>query len=377
MKTQLGFAGSVSMSDAKANDDGAIVLNAKPMRSGDYEYLGIEIMGADERGFDWRDVVIGHVTSKETRRILGQFEGLAVTDDHWFIPVGERGSYGVGTILQNGKLNADGLVTTRASIHDPKTILKIQNGSAEELSIGFMSKIKWNENKADGEPDFYITEIELNHVAVVEEGRAGPDARLSHHKSRKPENTMKTIVINGKPFEVEDAVADEHARLANSENTLNASIEAKDVEAKDLQNAKAKAEGERDVALGQLQNHKTQLANAQVEIDTKAAQMAQEHSEFVSDLQAMNHSVDGMELGKYDRRAKMVEILNGMNVNVADDASDDVVTHVWNTAKALAPKPTGKSALDDLTPDPAVEMSHAARNEANRKGFFAPTKKEA
>ncbi len=377
MKTQLGFAGSVNMSDAKANDDGAIVLNAVPMRSGDYEYLGLEVWGSEERGYRWDDVLIGHVKDKDVRKILGQFEGLAITDDHWFIPVGERNEYGVGTILQNGKFGKDGYVTTRASIHDPKTILKIQNGSAEELSIGFMSKIVWNENKADGEPDFYITAIELNHVAVVEEGRAGPDARLSHHKSRKPEKPMKTIVINGKSFEVEDAVADDHAQLANANKTLTDTVEAKDVEITDLQNGKAKAEGERDVALAQLQNTKAKLENSAADVEAKAAELANAHSEFLTDLQALGHSTDGLELGKYDRIAKMVEILNSMKVKVADDASEEVVQHVWNTAKTLAPKSTGKSALDDINPDPSVEMSHAQRAEANRNAFFAPTQKEA
>lgn len=92
---------------------------------------------------------------------------------HW-----QCGSVGTVTVE-----NVDGVTYLVGSvlITDPGLIRAAQDGECCELSIGFLARV-WE--KSGVAPDglsfkFLQTDLEGNHVAAVEEGRAGPICRLS------------------------------------------------------------------------------------------------------------------------------------------------------------------------------------------------------
>ena len=335
MKTQLkNMASGIDLNTIDRKPDGAIILNAKPMRSGTYEYFAFELAGAVDRGFAFDDKIIGELSEETTESLLNTFRGLPVTDEHVFVPVGERSEFSVGTMLDNGTLE-NGYVNSQALIHDPKTIMKITNRSAEELSIGFYSDIVWNEGRSEGEPHFFITNVELNHVAVVERGRAGPEARLSNHLKLIEEKTMKEIVIGGVTHSVTEEVAAGFSALVNSEADLNAQVSA--------------LTGERDTAQGALsaaQAENTRLENTapdEAAIFEKASAIALAHSKLVSEAGLLGHT-DAVEIGS-DTDALRRTILANNGMQIADDASTAFIDGAWATA-INGKQATEHSAID-------------------------------
>lgn len=325
--------------------DGALVMNAIVMRDGDYEYLGFEIPGAEERGYKYDDVLIGHMAREDVEPILADFEGLTVTDGHVFVNAGERRHLGSGTVLREGTLNDAGQVSTRVEVHDPDAIVKIVNGDARELSIGFGTDLEWLENRADGDPHFRIRNINLNHVAIVEQGRAGHEARLSHHMSTLKDHEMKKILVNGVEYEVADEVAGEIESLSATNSELSNSV--------------SELTKERDTALGKLSVATTELGNSKNGLNEAAAKLALAHTKFVDEATRMGHeSADTLALGDYDEKAVKAEILHKAGVAVPEEASADYINAAWDVSLANADKPAKVAALDLLNHSPSDNIDN-------------------
>ena len=375
-RIQLHFQSAViDVAAVQRTNDNAIVLNAAPMAVGDYEYYGFEQGAFMDRGYKWDAKLVGRVEQAEAERILPQFEGLPVTDDHVWVETGQRAENAVGTVLQAGTLDGN-LVNTRVVVHDPTAIVKITSGEAVELSIGFWNIIRWNENKTEGEPDFFVESIDLNHVAVVKEGRAGPDARLSNHRAKlEREHKMKTITINGVAMEVSDEFAAEYEKqqAAQSETVTG------------LNNSVAALTTERDTAVGGLAAAKTQAENAKQKAGEDAVNLAKDHAEFVEQAAKMGHATADLTLGDYDADAIRRTVLENKGMKLDKDVSADVVRGAWLHALAdLGDKPAPKSVLDDTQPK-KIETSNAGLRDraadAVNKSYFGggkkPSKKEA
>lgn len=353
-KQLMQFATSkINVNKLKKNDDGALVFNGVVSRSGDFEYYAFEVPGAMERGYKWDDILIGRISRTETKMYAKQLEGLPVTDEHRFVREGERGEHAVGTVLTDGELSEDGLVSSRISIHQPEMVMKVIGGKAEELSIGFASDIIWRKEPGSKGPHFDVKNVNLNHVAVVPEGRGGKDVRLAHHKrklSHKDKN-MPKINIDGVEWEVETAVAQEFSRINGQVKEL---TEANDT----LTHAKDKLEGE----LAASESATVELENSvksEDQIKEAAAKLANDHAEFVHSAKAMGHEGE-LKLGEYDERALKVELLNKKGSKIPEDASEAFVNGAWDYALTHSKPKVGKSALDDVQPnvETANDMAH-------------------
>jgi hypothetical protein len=354
MKTKLSCAVSpVTGANVRSTPDGAIIMNGRPMRTGDYEYLGFELDGVGGRRLEWNARLIGRVEQPTIDKILSTFKGLPITDGHWFVPVGERGEYAVGTVLNEGVMTGD-WVEAEHLIHDPKSILKINNQSALELSIGFESAIRWSTG-GEGEPDFYIEDVEVNHVALVEEGRAGPDGRLLNHKA-KLENEMKPITIGEKTFQVDDAVAAEFSRLSSAEADLNTKLANSTSELATATASLANANTalstvttQRDAAQGQVSVANAELItlrNSAPDIAGEAVKIANAHTAFAVDAAKMGYDKD-LLLGAYDQNSVKLELLNARGAALPADASADMVNGAWHFALANASATPGNNSILD------------------------------
>lgn len=373
-KIQLYFESAVIDPAAiQYTDDKAIVLNAAPMAVGDYVYYGFESDEFLKRGYEWNEQLIGRVTKAEAERILPQFEGLPVTDDHVWVDAGKRSEIAVGTVLKPGEIDGD-LVNTRAVIHDPTAIVKITSGDAVELSIGFWNIIRFNDNKTEGEPDFFVESIDLNHVAVVKEGRAGPEARLSNHRAKLEKGkTMEKITINGVEFEVSKEVATAYA----------AQQAADAAKLTTLENSLAEVTTARDTAVGGLAAANAQLENSKGDAEKAAVKMAADHAEFVDQASKMGHATADLKLGEYDADEIRREILKEKGMEFSKEENPDVVRGAWLHAisrlgKAPAPK---KSVLDNTKPghietDKPGDIRERQAN-ATRQSYFGGKKSKS
>ena len=113
------------------------------------------------------------------------------------------------------------LISATAIVADKVAIGDVDKGK-KELSCGYTADLVVESGTYNGEQyDVRQTNIRYNHVALVDEGRAGPQVRLrmdsaddaieindSINPTFKGEESMKKIIIDGKTYEVTQEVYD-------------------------------------------------------------------------------------------------------------------------------------------------------------------------
>lgn len=267
----------IDLNKVNRTSEGFLKLNAVPARTGDYEYLAWEVSELFPLA-NFNDVLIGHITEAEMKKALDSFKGAIVTNDHpWpFVGIENIRDVQVGHMGDSVKLE-NGLVKQAAYITNSSTIVEIETGK-QELSIGYIANLTKNDNPSQGDPHFFIEDIQINHVAVVAEGRGGEDVRLNHSKTgssdasplffgswrvcnQKPlankEKPMPKVMIHGVSFEVEQQVAD---ALAAEQGKQNAELDDLKTQVANEKSARETVEAERDALQAkndELKTHST------------------------------------------------------------------------------------------------------------------------
>ncbi len=198
--------------------------------------------------------------------VVDQLMHLPITEDHpWEL---------VST--DNAKEHIKGLTTGNASVQDNKLagegtifdaalIGKVLGGTKDECSLGFECTIVDEHGVYEGVAyERRQTEFRLNHLAMVEQGRCGPEcsARFdsandvavqmrtdSKELPRRNEN-MKTVKLDGQDYNVDDAVAgrldtlqQENEKLTRENGQLQGKLDGKDDEIKKIKDEKDALEG--------------------------------------------------------------------------------------------------------------------------------------
>lgn len=114
----------------------------------------------------------------------------------------------VGEPVQDGQF-----VRAPLMVMDAKAIADMYKGRAE-LSCGYTCELEWKTGFVNGERyDAIQRNIRGNHVALVDRGRAGKDARVrldggdAIQGDPPPEVTMKKVKLDGQEIEVSDDAA--------------------------------------------------------------------------------------------------------------------------------------------------------------------------
>ena len=175
-----------------------ICLNVPVARTGVQEYLPSELglSGPDDH------LIPVHRPESEVfaPACLASFEGMPVTDDHPSDPDGVNSENirflqrGHAHNIRRGAPPEDDLLLADLIITDPRLIEEILSGK-REISCGYNYVL----SEEDGE--YYQRDIRGNHVAVVENGRAGPRVSIKDQVgSPLPESPFGMIrtAANGK-----------------------------------------------------------------------------------------------------------------------------------------------------------------------------------
>ena len=148
-------------------------------------YLGSEIEGSKEHGFEPDKIYYGLRDPDELAKAASTFNGLPLLLEHhptdaenmpkeWVV-----GSVGTDAVFETPYLKNSMTVT------DAQAIGYIEDGTAKEISCSyrFTPEFKAGEYiEADGSKvhyDFVMRDIKGNHVALVSEGRAGHDVKVA------------------------------------------------------------------------------------------------------------------------------------------------------------------------------------------------------
>lgn len=156
-------------------------------------YYGREIPGWQEAGLDPEAVYYGLRDPEELQASLETWAGLPLHIEHHIDSAEEPqkltrvGAVGTGAVWNAPYVDAPLTVWDRAAID------AIEDGSFRELSCAYRYDPDFTPGSYEGTPyDFIMRNIRGNHVALVEEGRAGPDVVVadSHPTSTKKGTLM-------------------------------------------------------------------------------------------------------------------------------------------------------------------------------------------
>lgn len=181
----------------------AIILDAKPsMRSKDSNgylhiavtpiskacvnpYLGSEIAGSEEQGWAQDKIYYGLRDPDELKKAAHTFNGLPLLLEHHETDAENPAKeWTVGSVGTDAKFESPYLLNSM-TITDAQAIGYIEDGTAAEISCSYRFKPDFKSGEyteSDGSKvhyDFIMRDIEGNHVALVPEGRAGHDVRVS------------------------------------------------------------------------------------------------------------------------------------------------------------------------------------------------------
>lgn len=160
-------------------------------------YYGREIPGWEERGLDPNHIFYGYRAGEELAKAAKTFDGLPLLIDHHIEDAEDpQKEYRVGSLGTDARWEAPYLKNSLI-VTDAEAIRAIEDGRMKELSCAYRYEPDWTPGTFEGVPyDFIMRNIQGNHVALVEEGRAGADVVVADAKPRetitsKMEKTMK------------------------------------------------------------------------------------------------------------------------------------------------------------------------------------------
>lgn len=160
-------------------------------------YRGREIPGWQERGLDPDKIYFGYRPSEELQKAVDTFNGLPIMLMHHTVSADDpKKEYQVGSMATNAVWNApyvdNGMIFT-----DAVGIEAVKNGTCREISCAYQYDPDFTPGVFDDTPyDFVMRNIRGNHVAIVEEGRAGPDVVVADSSENlKPKGVKQLMSI--------------------------------------------------------------------------------------------------------------------------------------------------------------------------------------
>lgn len=291
---------------------------------------------------------------------------IPVTDDHpqEFVDANNASSLQKGFTGESYRTDEDGNIVVRIKVTDSNLINKILSGKKAELSLGYSVSLKKDDGIYKGERyDYRQTDIVYNHLAVVEMGRAGRNARfrLDSKKAcdlaetRYNHDNLKSIEENMSDTDkkLDHEVEVQKARfdaLTNERDLLKHRLDTAEAKNKALESTLANVTKERDelkqVNLDSIINQKT---IERTNIAVRAASILGE--DFAGYTHHSNREI-------MEAALKRVDSKNGVEVSY-NGATDEYVKGVFD-------KVTGGIATKRNDASKAYNLVAAAHGAAER-----------
>ena len=160
-------------------------------------YYGREIPGWEEKGLDPNHIFYGYRAGEELAKAAKTFDGLPLLIDHHIEDAeAPQKEYRVGSLGTDARWEAPYLKNSLI-VTDAEAIRAIEDGRMKELSCAYRYEPDWTPGTFEGVPyDFIMRNIQGNHVALVEEGRAGADVVVADSKPRETTTPKLEKIMN-------------------------------------------------------------------------------------------------------------------------------------------------------------------------------------
>lgn len=256
-----------------------------------------------------------------------------ITDDHPNEPV----------TIDNYQQYAKGMSHTDAHVEDLKLYVsltitdkalidKIYNGK-NELSIGFTSDVVAESGTYQGQTyEFVQKNIEINHIAVVDKGRAGPEVSIRSDSDAwqieddKGGQQMPTYKIDGKDYEVDSTVKSHIEKLQ-------AQLDAADLKAKTVDTLQGRVDAH-EATIKVKDAEITKLKEKQLSADELDKKVEERVTLIATAKPLLGDSFDFA--GKTEREVKEAVIQSINPEFKGDSKSDDYINAFFDATTAQA-----------------------------------------
>lgn len=363
----IRFTDSVRVGETKQTKEGYLVATAQVARTGVQEYLARELGDvATQAGFKPNDVVrvYRHPDQVFNADTLRSVTRVPVTLGHppEQVDTTNWAKYAVGEVgdaynTTNDWIVVNPMVKDAAAVQAART-------THREISMGYTANIVQARDGLDA--DFEMTDMRMNHLALVTRGRAGPEARIGDSWGAAPitdfqpgdtpktakgglmTDQLKTVVLGDVAVQVavtdvaaiEKFKAETMQRMADAAKAHNDAIAAKDEE------------------IGKLRVDLKAAQDAAV-IDVDALVAAR--SELVAAVKALDAKIN--VAGKTDAALRREAVAAKLGDAAIANASDAEVTGMFKALAATAKpvNPVADALRQGVTPvgDAAQKMNDA------------------
>lgn len=292
-----------------------------------------------------------------------------------------------GFTAENAHVDGD-MVKVDMTITDADLIKEIGDGK-EELSIGFKTEVVPVQGEYQGvHYDSVQRNIQINHIAVVDKGRAGHSVRITGDSAemviKEKGESMETtkVMLDGANVTVALADADQVAKSNTDLADLKKQLADAQAKVKELQGQIEKIQGKADSA-DELQK---KADEAQAKADAADKQIAELQGKLKSyegdgldkmieaklalEKDAKPFLGDGYDFaGKSDKDIKVAVIKAIDDGFDAENRSDDYINAFFDAVKVNKPVTIGATNQPKAdAQDPAAEALAARYGLANKKG---------
>lgn len=339
MKSAFTELVTLDASKTRLTNDGYMVAEARAARSGIQLYARRE-MGLQGDGTIrvWRSP--DEVFSKDS---MATFAFKPMTVNHPSSEVNSKTWKDKAVGHLGGDIARDGdFIRVPLVVMDQKAIDAIKEGQ-QELSAGYTCDIELYDapqTSPDGETyDAIQKNIRINHVAIVQRGRAGPLCRIGDdaehvwsddapqtQKTEDREMNLRTIMVDGLQVETTDAgaaaieklqklLADANAKVTETANANKSAIDAKDGE------------------IGELKAKVKKLEDGQIKPDDLNKMIA-DRSELIATAKKIDSKSDFTKLD--DNGIRRTAVAAKLGDDAVKDVSDAEVAGMFKVLAADA-----------------------------------------
>jgi hypothetical protein len=247
----MNFRDYGEITDRKITTEGFLEVGAKVARSGVQEYYAGEFV-RDELPLEFQDDpnMVLQILRPEAEvfdeRVLQAFAHRPVTDGHPREFVNSQNVKDVQVGFSKHNVRRDGsAIAVDLVVQDQQMIKQVREGQ-NQLSAGYKADVIWASGTDDqfGVFDAKMTNIQPNHIAIVDVARGGSELTLNDswpankqdsQKNKTEDHKMATRVIDGITVEFSDQAAEAFDKKAAELEAKQGELDATSQKMTDMQ----------------------------------------------------------------------------------------------------------------------------------------------
>lgn len=282
----MKFTDRATLTEPRETENGYLVGDVRCARTGIQQYLGVEL------GLPSMDIINVYRSPEEVfnKDSLASYPHKPMTSDHPVDDVtAENWKQFAGGDLGDEVLRDGEFVKVSFKMMDAGLIKDYRAGK-REVSMGYTAEIEFEDGiTPDGEPYQAIQKnIRINHIALVDQGRAGHDCRIGDSaqnwgtspitKVLGDHNVdLKTLIVDGLTVETTDTGAVAVQKLADDKNLVVRQLADAKAEHETAINAKDAELATKDAEIDALKAAKLSDAEIDAKVQARSDLLSKAH----------------------------------------------------------------------------------------------------